>query len=173
MTRMIRWAMNGLGQGFGYLIHGRRLGKWAGLLLLAGSVQAATPPLFPTLMIGSAAAVATASVSVSVYADTDQVITISATAFHSHGPIREWSIQAAMTGSATGYWTVDLEVSNDDAVWTRILRHTSSGPAAEQAASGSMVWANHRTARRARLNLSSVGAGCHVTATAYGEPGCP
>ena len=36
---MIRWLLNGIGQGFGYLIHGRNVGKWAAMVLLAGCIE--------------------------------------------------------------------------------------------------------------------------------------
>ena len=141
------------------------VGAWLALLiLLAGTVRAATAPFFPTLTLGGAAAVATSSISVSIYADSEISTSPSATVFGSHGPIKEWSLSVVKTGSATGFWAVDIEVSNDDATWTRIARHATAD------GSGTMVWVAHRTARRARLNLSSVGAGCYVTATLFGSP---
>lgn len=163
---MLRWLLNGVGKGFGWLVFGRKVGKWAALLLLAGAAQAEVRPSLPTLTLGGAAAVATSAVSVSVFADhqLEMNLALTTSQFFSHGPIREWSISVGATGSATGFWTVDLELSNDGATWTKILTHGKADK------TGTMVFGPHKTARQVRLNLSSIGAGMYVTATAFGSP---
>ena len=147
------------------------VGAVATMIAFAVSIaMAAQQPYFPTLTFGGTLTGSTASVSVSVYADThiDQSLGLTASEFFSHGPITEWSLQVVAIGTNPA-WVVDLELSNDDATWTRILRHdkTVNG-------SGQMVWARHHKAKRARLTLVRVSDGIRICATGYGESGgCP
>ena len=139
---------------------------WLLLLTVPAWAGIYTPEL-PYLTWGATYTGSTASVSVSLYDEPYEIQTalVTDTLFiGSLGPIKEWSLQVSAIGS-TPYWVVDVEVSNDDASWTRILRHER-----RVADSGMMVWGEHKAARRARLTVKSVTNGATISATAYASP---
>lgn len=139
------------------------------LLLLLLAVPAAAgiyTPELPYLTWGATYTGSTASVSASIYDEPYEIQTnlVTDTVFvGSLAPLKEWSLSVVATGGATT-WDAGIEVSNDDATWTRILRHK------KEDGSGTMVWADHKTARRARLTVYRVGSGTHVSATGYAKP---
>jgi len=133
------------------------------LLLLAGKAQAYGPPM-PYLSFSLTCTGATASISVSHYVDAYTQYDGTTTAYVTVGPIKTWSVSIVEMTAATVDWTAKLQVSNDDATWWDLMIVDSRNVLAS-----SMTWADHRTARRARLYVTRIATGT-LTGTAYGEP---
>lgn len=125
-------------------------------------------PAFPEMRWGATFTGSTASVSTSIYGETYEILPnalAAVTSFAESHPLKEWGLSVNAIGGSPQHWQVDVEVSNDDATWTSILRHRNG-----QHADASMAWGTHRTARRARLTVSAVSAGTTITATAFASP---
>ena len=129
----------------------------------AGKCWGAWGPGLPDLSLSVTCAGVTASITTSVYAEPLALVTDSATIFGRVGPIRSWGLSVVPMTAATTAWTVRLQGSNDNAVWTDLGAYDW-----QQGSGGGMVWFDHRTVKRARLYVSRLSG--VLTATAYGEP---
>lgn len=92
--------------------------------------------------------------------------TTAFSAFNSVSPFKYYSLQVSLNGVTTTPWTVNLDGSNDGAVWTTIATNTS----ALNPSGGIVFQSNAEPALYLRLSSTRLGTGNQITATAVGVP---